>query len=70
MGKLRKGQLFISLCLVSSYMNVKLRYLIRNPPSVIHDTNPNDRTQNENKGKVTRQLTQITKLLPENKAVT
>ena len=36
---------------------------------IIHDTNPNDRTQNENKGKVTWQLTQITKLFPENKAV-
>jgi hypothetical protein len=48
MGKLRKGQLFISLSLVSYYTNVRLRYLIWISPYVIHDSHPNDRTQNEN----------------------
>lgn len=47
----------------------KIQIFNMNFSYVIHDTNMNDRTQNENKGKVTRQLTHITKLFPENKAV-
>jgi hypothetical protein len=70
MGKLRKRQLSSSLSLVSYHRKVRFIYLILISSYVIHDTKPNDGTQNEHKDKVTRQRSQITKLFPENKAVT